>query len=108
MQRDQTVLEMVEEVLDLQARSLVAQTGQTFETAMEGVALTPAGRRLRELASGEHRDERAAEWQASLPWHRIEERRYSWAESYVERLEGKEERAEYYAPLEEESDRQVQ
>ena len=108
MQRDQTVLEMVEEVLDLQARSLVAQTGQTFEAAMEGVVLTDAGRQLRELASGEHRDERAAEWQASLPWHRIEERRYSWVESHVERLEGKEERAEYYASLEEESDRQVQ
>jgi hypothetical protein len=30
------------------------------------------------------------------------ERHYSWLESYMERLEGKEERAEYYALVEEE------
>jgi hypothetical protein len=34
--------------------------------------------------------------------HDIKERHYSWVESYVERLKGKEARAEYYALLEEE------
>ena len=70
--------------------------------AMEAVANTEAGRQLRELANGEHRDERAAEWQASLPWQRIEERHYWLLESYVEWLAGKEARADYHALLEEE------
>lgn len=102
MQRDQSVFEMVEEVLKRQARSLVAQTGQTFEAAMRTVAGTEAGRQLRELRDGPHRDEKASEWQASLPWRRIEERHYSWAEGYMEWLKGREERAEYHALLEEE------
>jgi hypothetical protein len=54
------------------------------------------------LADGEHRDEKAAEWQASLPWKRIEKRHYSWLESYMEWLKGKEARAEYHALLKEE------
>ena len=102
MRRDQTVFEMAQEVLERQARSLVAQTGQPFGEAMEAVEDTEAGRQLRELANGEHRDERAAEWQASLPWKRIEERHYSWVEGYMEWLKGKEARAEYHALLEEE------
>jgi hypothetical protein len=102
VQRDQTVFEMVEEVLERQARSLVAQTGQTFEAAMVAVAGTEAGRQLRELRDGPHRDEKAAEWQASLPWRRIEERHYPWVGGYVGWLKGKEERAEYHALLEEE------
>jgi len=93
---------MAQEVLERQARSLVAQTGQPFGEAMEAVEDTEAGRQLRELANGEHRDERAAEWQASLPWKRIEERHYSWVEGYMEWLKGKEARAEYHALLEEE------
>jgi hypothetical protein len=100
VQRDQTVLEMAEKVLERQARALVARTGQTFEAAMEAVADTDTGRRLRELANGEHRNERASEWQASLLWERIEERHYSWVEGYMEWLKGKEERAEYHALLE--------
>lgn len=98
----QTVSEMAEEVLERQTMALVAQTGQPFEAARETVVRTDAGRRLRDLANGEHRDERAAEWQGSLRWERIEERRYSWFEDYMERLEGKEARARYYALLEEE------
>ena len=56
-------------------------------------------------------------WQASVFWDRAEERLmhhfasealsrfaaeddYSWLESYMERLEGKEERAHYYALVE--------
>ena len=102
MQRDQTILEMAEEVLERQARALVARTGQTFEAAMEAVANTDAGRQLRELANGEHRDQRAFEWQASILRKRIEERHFSWVEGYMEWLKGKEERAEYHALLEEE------
>jgi hypothetical protein len=102
VQRDQTILEMAEKVLERQARALVARTGQTFEAAMETVANTDAGRQLRELANGEHRDQRASEWQASILRKRIEERHFSWVEGYMEWLKGKEERAEYHALLEEE------
>ncbi len=118
MQRDQTVFEMVEEVLARQARSLANRTGQPFERALEVVADTEAGRQLRELANGEHRYEEAQHWQASLLWERAEEqlarlieskglsrlaieRHYPWLEGYLEWLEGEETRAEYYARLEE-------
>jgi hypothetical protein len=37
-----------------------------------------------------------------LPWRRAEERHYMWLESYMEWLEGKEERTQYHALLEEE------
>jgi hypothetical protein len=84
LRRDQTVYEMAEAVLERQARALVARTGQPFKYAMETVTGTAAGRQLRELAEGEHRDEKAAEWHASLPWKRVEERHYSWLESYLE------------------------
>jgi hypothetical protein len=63
---------------------------------------TEAGRQLKELAASAYREQRAVERQASLQWRRAEERQYSWLESYVERLEGKEARAEYHALLEEE------
>ena len=118
MQRDQTVFEMVEEVLARQARSLASRTGQPFDVALEVVADTEAGRQLRDLARGEHRFEKAQHWQARLLWERAEERlahliasqglarcaaecRYSWLEGYLEWLEGKESRAEYHARLEE-------
>ncbi len=118
MQRDQTVFEMVEEVLRRQAKALTDQTGQSFERALEVVGNTEAGRQLRELANGEHRYEKARDWQAGLLWERAEERlthlvvsnaiprlaaehHYSWLEGYLESLEGKEARAEYHARLEE-------
>ena len=54
------------------------------------------------MEAGEHRNEKAAEWQARLPRKRAEERHYfSWVEGYMRRLEGKEDRAEYCALLEE-------
>lgn len=102
MRPEQTVSEMAEEVLDHQAKTLAAQTGQSFEAALKEVADTPAGRQLRELAESEYREQRAAQWQASLPWKRAEEHHYSWLESYMEWLEGKEARSQYYALLEEE------
>jgi hypothetical protein len=118
LRRDQTVFEMVEEVLRRQANALTDQTGQSFERALEVVGNTEAGRQLRELANGEHRYEKARDWQAGLLWERAEERlthlvasnaiprlaaerHYSWLEGYLESLEGKEARAEYHARLEE-------
>jgi hypothetical protein len=102
MRPEQTVSEMAEEVLNRQAKALVSQTQQPFEAALGAVADTEAGRQLRELAESAYREQRAAQWQASLPWRRAEERHYSWLESYMNWLEGKEARSEYHALLEEE------
>jgi len=119
LQPDQTVFEMVEEVLTRQARALADQTGKPFERALDVVANTEAGRQLRKLANGEHRHEKARDWQASVLLERAEERlthlvasyalpprlaaerRYSWLEDYLESLEDNEARAEYLARLEE-------
>ena len=119
MRPDQSVFEMVEEVLVRQAKYLADQTGQSFERALEVVADTEAGQQLRELANGEHRHEKARDWQASTLRDRAEERlrhltasdtisRFaaerpsSWLEGYMEWIESKEERAGYHSLLEEE------
>ena len=110
MQQDQSVSEMAQEVLMRQAKALAHRSGQCLEDAWQAVSDTQAGRQLRVLADGEHRHEKASHWQASVFWERAEERLmhhigsealsrfaaerpYSWVESYMERLEGKEERA---------------
>ena len=110
---------MVEEVLERQAKALADRSGDSLEDARHAVSETDAGRQLKGLAQGEHRHKRAQEWQASVFWDRAEqrlmhhigsealsrfavERHYSWLESYMEWLEGKEERAQYHALLEEE------
>jgi hypothetical protein len=67
----QTVSEMVVEVLAHQAEALSEKTGQTLENAFSQVLKTPAGRRLAELADGSHRHEKAGEWQANLIAERI-------------------------------------
>lgn len=117
MQREQSVLEMVEEVLERQAKALADETGQPVESALELVASTEAGRLLMELREGPYRHVKAREWQADLAWGRAEERlmhlvasgasaspsadsRYTWVQDYLERLDGKEAREEYYAVLE--------
>jgi hypothetical protein len=119
VQQDQTVSQMAEEVLERRAKALAHRSGQSLEDAREAVSDTEAGRQLRDLAQGEHRHEKAQEWQASVFWDRAEERlmhhigsealsrfvaerHYSWLESYMGWLEGKEERAQYHALLEEE------
>ena len=118
---DQNVAEMAQEVLGRQAKVMLAQTGQSFESALEAVASTEAGQQLRDLANGEHRLEKAQDWQVSLFEERAEgrlvdlgnawentlsrfvaERHYLWVENYMEWLKGKEERPEYHALLEEE------
>ncbi len=101
MHKEQSVSEMVEEVLTRQAKALVERTGQPFKAALEAVSKTDAGRQLRELGSGEHRNKRAREWQKALARERAQERGYVWLEGYMEWLEGKEARAEYYTLLEE-------
>jgi len=110
---------MAQEVLERQAKALAHQSGQSLEDARQAVSDTEAGRQLRDLAQGEHRHARAKDWQGSVFWGRAEERlmhhfgsealsrfaserHYSWVESYMEWLEGKEERAQYHAHLEEE------
>jgi hypothetical protein len=110
---------MAEEVLMRQAKSLVQRSGHSLEDARQAVSDTEAGRQLRDLAQGEHRHEKAKEWQVRVFGGRAEERlmhhigsealsrfvaerHYSWLESYMEWLEGKEERAQYHALLEEE------
>jgi hypothetical protein len=52
MQPEQTVSEMVEEVLGSQAKILAEHTGQSLEGALEAVSVTSAGCQLRELAQG--------------------------------------------------------
>ena len=119
MQQDQSVSEMAEEALMPQAKALAHRSGHSLEDARQAVSDTEAGRQLRDLANGEYRHEKAQGWQASVFWDRAEERlmhlfasealsrfvadrHYSWLESYIEWLEGKEERAHYHALLEEE------
>jgi hypothetical protein len=67
----------------------------------QSVSKTDAGRQLRELANAEHRNERARDWQVGLAPKRTEEHYNSRLDGYMEWLEGKEARAEYYARLEE-------
>ena len=119
MQTDQSVSEMAQEVLTRQAETLARRSGWSFEEASQAVSDTEAGRRLRDLAQGEHRHQKAREWQAGVFWERAEERfmyqvgsevlsrfaaarHYSWLEGYMGWLEGKEERVQYHALLEEE------
>jgi hypothetical protein len=119
LDRDQSVYEMVEEVLARQAKSLAERTGQPFERLLRIVADTEAGRQLRELADGQHRHKKAREWQANVFWERSEERlmrlfasdalsrfaderHYSWVVGYMDWLEGKQARTRYHTLLEEE------
>jgi hypothetical protein len=119
VQQHQTVSAMAEEVIMRQAKALAQRSGHSLKDARQAVSDTEAGRQLRDLANGEYRHEKAKEWQASVFWDRAEERmmhhigsetlsrfvaerHYSWLESYMEWLEGKEERAQYHALLEEE------
>jgi hypothetical protein len=108
---------MVGEVLERQARALVDGRGCSPRKALEAVVQTDAGRQLSDLRDGPHAQEKARDWQEGLLWERAFERlegmvsldavsrfstegHYSWLESYMEWLEGKEARAEYYEFLE--------
>jgi hypothetical protein len=75
MQENQSVSEMATEVLARQAGVRAKRTGESLVEALKGVLETQAGQRLGQLRDGVHRDERADQWQPSLPRERAEERR---------------------------------
>jgi hypothetical protein len=75
MRDDQSVAEMATEALARQAAVRAERTREPLEVALEAVLRTEAGRRLRRLRDGEHRDENADRWQSSLPRERAEERK---------------------------------
>ena len=74
MQSDQSVSEMAEEVLVRQAKDMAHRSGQSLEDARQAVADTEAGRQLKDLTHGEHRHEKAQNWQVGVFWDRDEER----------------------------------
>ena len=74
MQQDQSVSQMAQEVLTRQVRALAQRSGHSFEDARQAVVDTQAGRQLRDLVQGEHRHEKAKQWQASVFWERAEQR----------------------------------
>jgi hypothetical protein len=74
LQDDQSVSEMAQEVLMRQAKALAHRSGHSLEDACRAVSDTQAGRQLRDLANGEHRHEKASEWQVNVFWDRAEER----------------------------------
>jgi hypothetical protein len=120
MHPEQTVYEMVQEVLQRQAKVVLKRSGCSPQEALQAVSQTDAGRELGSLRDGPHAQKRARDWQEGLLWERAFERLegkvrldavsrigafatdvpYSWVEGYMERLEGKEARAEYYMLLE--------
>jgi hypothetical protein len=66
---------MAVDVLARQAGDRAKQTGEPFDEALKSVLETEAGRQLGEVRDGSHRDERADQWQESLPRERAEERK---------------------------------
>ena len=120
MHPEQSVHQMVEEVLQRQAKVVLERSGCSAQEALEAVSETEAGRQLGGLRDGPHAHESARDWQEGLLWERAFERlegmvrldavrsfgsfstegHYWWLESYMERLDGKEARAEYYMLLE--------
>jgi hypothetical protein len=74
MQENQRVSEMALEVLTRQASTRSKRTGKPLEEVLEAVLQTEAGRRLRELSEGPHRDKSAQQWQEDLARKRAEER----------------------------------
>lgn len=119
MRPEHTVREMAEEVLERQVYEMVERTECSPPEALEADLQTDAGRELRSLRDEPHAQKEARDWQENplrvRTLERLEamaasdavrrfaaERHYSWVERYMEWLEGKEERAEYYALLEEE------
>lgn len=74
MNPDQTVSQMVEQVLSRQARRLADLSGMNFGEAMDAVVATEAGAQLKALGQGEHRHEKARAWQAGLILERARQR----------------------------------
>jgi len=75
MEENQRVFAMTVEVLARQASGHAKRTGEPLEDALKAVLDTEAGRQLRELSEGPHRDQSAQQWQQDLPHKRAKERR---------------------------------
>ena len=75
MHKNQRVVDMALDVLTRQATTRSKRTGEPFEEALEHVQRTEAGRQLRKLTEGPHRDQSAHQWQQDLPRKRAKERR---------------------------------
>ena len=73
MRAEQTVSEMVVEVLARQTEDLASRTGQPFGEAFEEVKRTEAGDELCELVEGPYRHEKVSYWQANLLFERVSE-----------------------------------
>ena len=74
MRDDQTVAEMVNEVLLRQAKARADRNGELIEAAMSAVVGTEAGRQLVGLRDGPHGDEGVEEWQVGIARERERER----------------------------------
>jgi hypothetical protein len=99
---EQTVSEMVVEVLALQAKALANRTRQPFKDALVAILKTDACRQLEELAEGPYRHDRARDWLSNMAWENVEERYCSWLEDSMAWLEDEAARAEYQAFLHQE------
>ena len=74
MHPEQTVAEMVGEVLERQTEALADRTGKPIVDAMEIVLNSEAGKQLRELRDGPHAQDGVQEWQVGIARERVQER----------------------------------
>jgi len=74
MKKNPRVADMAGEVLVRQAKARAERTGEALEEALKAVLETEAGRQLKELRDGPHRDERVKQWQDELARRRGNER----------------------------------
>jgi hypothetical protein len=74
MREDQSVAEMVNEVLMRQARARAERRGEPIEEAMEAVLDTEAGQQLTKLRDGPHGEEGVEETQVDAARERAKER----------------------------------
>ena len=74
MRPDQTVSEMIGEVLTRQAKTRAERTGESIEAATAAVLGTEAGKQLANLRGGPHADESVEQWQVGLARERARER----------------------------------
>lgn len=72
-------------------------TGESLEQAHKAVLETEAGRRLGVLRDGEHRGERADQWQPNLPRQRAEERKQHWLKERARLREEERDKARHAA-----------
>jgi hypothetical protein len=80
MDKNQRVAEMAIDVLARQAGNRAKRTREPFEEALKGVLETEAARQLGELRDGQHRNEKADQWQKDLVQQRTRERKREQAE----------------------------